>query len=138
VHCTDKADPSTCHGFLLGVYAHDFAGENAMFFRRFQSDRPTPVTIISNATVEGAMFLEAAHKSMSDFHKNAGIIGKNYTYMDAVKKVEETTAPWFAVLATWNIATRGAGGGWHGWTDLKYKKEVGLKTVICPSLKMAN
>ena len=21
-------------------------------------------------------------------------------------------------MATWNIATLGAGGGWHGWTDL--------------------
>jgi hypothetical protein len=26
--------------------------------------------------------------------------------------------PTFGVLATWNAATLGAGGGWHGWTDL--------------------
>ena len=29
-----------------------------------------------------------------------------------------TTPPTFGVLATWNAATLGAGGGWHGWTDL--------------------
>ena len=53
VKCADELDPSTCHGFLQAVYAHDFSGEANMFFRRFQSDRPTPVTMISNATVEG-------------------------------------------------------------------------------------
>ena len=69
VHCADDSDPSTCHGFLLAVYAHDYAGEAAMFFRRFQSDRPTPVSTISNTTVEGAMFLAAAHRSLSVHHK---------------------------------------------------------------------
>ena len=30
----------------------------------------------------------------------------------------QTSPPKFAVIANWNIATPGAGGGWHGWTSL--------------------
>jgi hypothetical protein len=123
VKCTDDADPSTCHGFLQAVYAHDFSGEANMFFRRFQSDRPTPVTMISNATVEGAMFLEKAHESLTEYHKYAAN-ANGYTYADAVQKVEKSSKPYFAVLATWSAATRGAGAGWHGWTDLRYKEEA--------------
>jgi len=123
VKCADELDPSTCHGFLQAVYAHDFSGEANMFFRRFQSDRPTPVTMISNATVEGAMFLEKAHESLTEYHKYAAN-ANGYTYADAVQKVERSATPYFAVLATWSAATRGAGAGWHGWTDLRYKEEA--------------
>ena len=42
----------------------------------------------------------------------------SYTNYEAQSIVGGSDTPTFAVLATWNIATLGAGGGWHGWTDL--------------------
>jgi predicted NAD/FAD-dependent oxidoreductase len=38
VTCDENGE--NCSGFLLAVYAHDYSGESAMFFRRFQRDRP--------------------------------------------------------------------------------------------------
>ena len=41
-----------CHGFLLAVYAHDFGGNQAQFFRRYQRDRPEPITMYVNFSKE--------------------------------------------------------------------------------------
>ena len=113
------ADGANCRGFLLAVYEHDYAGETAMFFRRYQRDRPEPISIISGATPEGAAFLEHAHDRLLEYHTYAAVDGNaSYTPYEANEVVGNAPPPTFAVLATWNIATLGAGGGWHGWTDL--------------------
>ena len=67
--------------------------------------------------------MEKAHESLTEYHKYAAN-ANGYTYADAVQKVERSAKPYFAVLATWSAATRGAGAGWHGWTDLRYKEEA--------------
>ena len=68
VVCDDEDDPATCRGFLLAVYDHDYSGEAAMFFRRYQRERPEPVTILSGATPEGAAFLAHAHERLLECH----------------------------------------------------------------------
>ena len=95
----DDYDPDDCHGFLLATYAHDFAGATEMYLRRFQNDRDSPATIIGNADPEGTNFLQHAHDrviSASNDHSTT------------------LAPPEFAVIANWNIATPGAGAGWHG------------------------
>mmetsp|Transcript_101720 Transcript_101720/g.175487 ORF Transcript_101720/g.175487 Transcript_101720/m.175487 type:complete len:710 (-) Transcript_101720:76-2205(-) len=110
-----------CHGFLLAVYIHDFAGETAMYFRRFQKLRNSPVTIVSDETVEGAMFLSHAHDRLKELHKyHLPANPKNLAPFDISKVIDSAPKPEFAVLATWNIANEWAGGGWYHWTDLKY------------------
>lgn len=106
-----------CHGFLLAVYAHDFGGNQAQFFRRYQRDRPEPITIISNTDIEGASFLKHAHDRLKLYHKYHAV-NATYTGFEAQQLFDEVNEPTFAVLATWNIGTFGAGGGWHHWTDL--------------------
>ena len=68
VVCDDEDDPATCRGFLLAVYDHDYSGAAAMFFRRYQRERPEPVTILSGATPEGAAFLAHAHERLLECH----------------------------------------------------------------------
>jgi len=127
VKCKGEGSDKKCHGFLMTVYAHDYAGEKAMYFRRFQSQRGEATTIISDTDPEGALFLKHAHSRIVDYHV--------YNMPDDVKakvgksQFEITQAigsqpPPFAVLGTWGTATLGAGGGWHGWTDLTYKGDA--------------
>ena len=84
--------------------------------RRFQRDRPEPVTIISNTDVEGAAFLKHAHDRLKEYHFEDAA-KRNYTLFKCDQVFSATAPPEFAVLATWNIAAYGAGGAWHGWTD---------------------
>ena len=116
VVCDDEDDPATCRGFLLAVYDHDYSGEAAMFFRRYQRERPEPVTILSGATPEGAAFLDHAHERLLECH--VYMEDPPYTAYEASTVIGGAAPPTFGVLATWNAATLGAGGGWHGWTDL--------------------
>jgi Hint-domain len=117
VECLDEADPTTCHGFLLAVYVNDLSGNKAQFFRRYQRERPDPVTIISNTDLEGAELLKHAHGRLEEFHlynnPNA-----TYTGSEAITVFGETSPPTFAVLSTWNTDIPWAGGAWHMWTDL--------------------
>lgn len=138
VKCTEEG----CYGFLLADYVHDFSGDQSQYFRRFQRDRPEPVTIISNTDVEGQAFLRHAHDRLTEFHvyenRNA-----SYSGFEAQTIFRRADPPTFAVLATWNIGvsfyvqycvlaysrihalilcyksqTFGAGGAWHHWTDI--------------------
>ena len=114
---TECDTDGNCHGFLLAVYEHDFGGNKAQFFRRYQRDRPEPVTIISNTDIEGASFLKHAHDRLKKYHLYHAV-NATFTGFEAQQVFDETKEPTFAVLATWNIGTFGAGGGWHHWTDL--------------------
>jgi hypothetical protein len=117
VDCDDPEDPNTCHGFLLAVYANDNSGNKAQYFRRYQRERPEPVTIISNTDLEGRQFLQHAHDRLVEYHLYEKTDG-NYTGFEASKIFDETSPPEFAVLSTWNGAVTWAGGAWHSWTDL--------------------
>lgn len=117
VNCEDDSDPKTCHGFLLAVYVNDLSGNKAQYFRRFQRDRPEPVTIISNKDLEGSEFLKHAHNRLREYHLYENQNG-NYTGFDAFQVFQRTNPPEFAVLSTWNVAVPWAGGAWHAWTDL--------------------
>lgn len=112
-----ECDENGCHGFLLTVYSHDFGGNKAQYFRRYQRDRPEPVTIISNTDTEGAMFLKHAHDRLKEYHLY-DVVNASYTGFRAQQVFDAADEPSFAVLATWNIGTYGAGGGWHHWTNL--------------------
>lgn len=98
VKCSDEG----CYGFLLADYVHDFAGDQSQFFRRYQRDRPEPVTIISNTDAEGAALLNHAHARLAEFHlyenQNA-----SYTGFEAETAFRNADPPEFAVMATWNI-----------------------------------
>ena len=115
-------DDETCHGFLLAVYAHDFSGTKAQYFRRFQRDRPEPITILSSTNPEEEEFLKHAHERILNYH----VYGDNEAALNATslsafqfrKVIESTVPPTFAVLANWNTAAFGAGGGWHHWTEM--------------------
>jgi hypothetical protein len=117
VECDDDSDLDTCHGFLLAVYVNDLSGNKAQFFRRYQRESPTPVTIISNTDLEGSEFLKHAHSRLEKYHVEVNVAG-NYTGFEATQIFSETEVPTFAVLATWNTAVPWAGGAWHMWTDL--------------------
>ena len=104
-----ECDGSKCYGFLLAVYAHDFSGNKAQFFRRYQRDRPEPVTIISNTDTEGASFLGHAHDRLRQYHLYEAV-NASYTGFEAQQIFDRASDPTFAVLATWNIGTFGAGG----------------------------
>ena len=118
VKCEDPEKRTGCHGFLLATYIHDYAGETSMYFRRFQEERLEPVTMVTQSTAEGRIFLEHAHRRVMEYHSSlpAGAINAPQFKID--QTLRRAGAPEFAVLATWNIATVGSGGGWHGWTDL--------------------
>lgn len=102
---------------MLAVYANDLSGNKAQYFRRFQRERPEPVTIISNKDLEGREFLRHAHGRLADFH----ITGQSDTELTGFQVAsifQDTALPEYAVLATWNTAIPWAGGAWHTWTDL--------------------
>uniref|UniRef100_A0A7S4T5Q1 Amine oxidase domain-containing protein n=1 Tax=Ditylum brightwellii TaxID=49249 RepID=A0A7S4T5Q1_9STRA len=128
-------EDGSCYGFLLADYVHDFGGEQSQFFRRYQRDRPEPVTIISNTDIEGRAFLNHAHNRLVEFHRYENE-NADYTGFQAQTVFRKQDPPEFAVLATWNIATFGAGGGWHHWTDLdnvdkamKPMNELGIHVI---------
>lgn len=101
----------------MAVYVNDLSGNKAQFFRRYQRERPEPVTIISNTDLEGAEFLKHAHSRLEEFHlynnPNA-----TYTGSQAQTVFSTTSPPVFAVLSTWNTDIPWAGGAWHMWTEL--------------------
>mmetsp|Transcript_1490 Transcript_1490/g.2948 ORF Transcript_1490/g.2948 Transcript_1490/m.2948 type:complete len:686 (+) Transcript_1490:182-2239(+) len=109
-----------CHGFLLATYINDYGGQTAMFFRRYQAERPEPTTIISSDDIEGRLFLEHAHGRLVEYHQYHSDRVPGY----AANSIRNNPIPKFAVLSTWNIAVKFAGGGWHGWTNLAYVDEA--------------
>lgn len=114
VVCDEDGD--NCHGFLLACYSNDYSGALAQYFRRYQRDRPEPITIISDSTVEGAAFLQHAHDRLEQYHLEE-VEDASYPVFTARRELSNAGPPKFAVLATWNTATLGAGGGWHGFTN---------------------
>lgn len=102
----------------MAVYANDLSGNKAQFFRRYQRERPEPVTILSNKDLEGAQFLRHAHSRLVDYHINEDFEGRDYTGFQATQLFGTIEEPTFAVLSTWNTAIPWAGGAWHSWTDL--------------------
>ena len=88
-------------GFLLAVYANDLSGNKAQYFRRYQRDRPEPVTIMSNSDLEGAQFLRHAHDRSEQFHLYENV-GANYTGSEALQAFMGVQPPEFGVLSTWN------------------------------------
>jgi uncharacterized membrane protein YgcG len=115
------ANGQNCHGFLQATYAHDFAGATSMYLRRFQNDHESPATIVGSADPEGANFLQHAHDRVVYYHKYVGAASDDrYTAFQVRNLDSQTSPPEFAVIAHWNIATPGAGGGWHGWTNLDH------------------
>lgn len=123
VRCTLVGEEETCHGFLLAAYIHDFGGETAMYYRRFQADRREPVTIVSASTTEGKLMLDHAHDRLMQYHKYHATMPGMSAY-EINKKLKTLEPPEFAVLATWNVGVPWAGGGWHGWTSIDYLQEA--------------
>lgn len=120
------SDGKNCHGFLQATYAHDYAGFTSMYLRRYQNDRDSPATIIGNADAEGAAFLQHAHDRVVHYHKYVGGgLDDRYTPFQVRNLEKDTSPPEFAVVASWNIATPGAGAGWHSWTNLD-RTEIAL------------
>ena len=117
VVCDDPDDVDTCHGFLLAVYVNDLSGNKAQFFRRYQRERPEPVTILSNSDMESAQFLRHAHERLVEFHLYDNTEG-GYTGAEATAAFRGVSPPPMGVLSTWNTAVPWAGGAWHSWTDL--------------------
>eukprot|EP00934_Nitzschia_sp_Nitz4_P000981 Nitzschia sp. Nitz4//scaffold21_size171442//131466//134153//NITZ4_002183-RA/size171442-augustus-gene-0.190-mRNA-1//1//CDS//3329542477//981//frame0 len=119
VYCDDEDDPDTCHGFLLAVYTNDLSGNKLQYFRRFQRDRPEPVTILANTDLEGQEFLKHAHERLVEFHTYYNTEpAVNYTGFTASQVFANSDPPTFALLSVWNTAIPWAGGAWHSWTDL--------------------
>lgn len=94
-----------CDGCLLVHYTsfQDF-DESGAYYRQFQADREEPVTIITNETVEGAIFLSDVHDSTMSVNGHTSLAGT-------------IDPPPQAVLATWNMASPGFGSGMHSWND---------------------
>jgi Hint-domain len=136
IECDDDSDVETCHGFLLAVYAHDLSGNKAQFFRRYQRERPDPVTIISDSDLEGKEFLKHAHSQLEQFHLY-GNRGANYTPSMAYEVFQNAKPPEFAVLSTWDTAIPWAGGGWHSWTDLT-NVEKAMKPLVDNNIFVVN
>lgn len=67
--------------------------------------------------MEGRAFLKHAHDRLVEYHLYDAQ-NRTYTGYEANRVFASASPPEFAVLSTWNIATFGAGGAWHGWTDL--------------------
>ena len=87
----------------MAVYANDLSGNKAQYFRRYQRDRPEPVTIMSNSDLEGAQFLRHAHDRLEQFHLYENV-GANYTGSEALQAFMGVQPPEFGVLSTWNTA----------------------------------
>lgn len=102
---------------MLAVYANDLSGNKAQYFRRFQRERPEPVTIISNQDLEGREFLRHAHQRLIDYHINEDT-GTELSGFQVQTLFQNIALPEYAVLSTWNTAIPWAGGAWHTWTDL--------------------
>lgn len=117
VYCDDENDPDSCHGFLLAVYTNDLSGNKAQFFRRYQRDRPEPITIFTDQDLEGAEFLKHAHQRLSEFHQLLNPAA-NYSGFEASQVFNSVSPPKFAFLSTWSTSVPWAGGAWHSWTDL--------------------
>ena len=94
-----------CDGCLLVHYTsfQDF-DQSGAYYRQFQADREEPVTIITNATVEGAVFLSDVHDSTMSVNGHTSLAGT-------------IDPPTEAVLATWNMTSPGFGSGMHSWID---------------------
>ena len=135
VKCEDGRE-TNCHGFLLAVYTYDFGGTKSQYFRRYQRDRPEPVTIISNTDVEGRTFLSHAHERLKQYHLYEKE-NKTYTGFTAQQIFDNAKDPEFAVLSTWNSGTFGAGGGWHHWTDVS-KVEKATKPLNAYHIHVIN
>lgn len=137
---TDDGDEK-CYGFLLAVYAHDFSGTKAQYFRRFQRDRPEPVTILSSTNPEEEEFLKHAHDRLVDYHvygdNDAVLNATSFSPFQLRKIMEASEPPTFAVLANWNTAAFGAGGGWHHWTDMD-NTEKAMKPLNSLGLHVIN
>lgn len=103
----------------MAVYTNDLSGNKAQYFRRFQRDRPEPVTILSDKDLEGAEFLKHAHERLVEFHTYYNTEpAVNYTGFQASSVFANSQPPTFGLLSTWNIAVPWAGAAWHSWTDL--------------------
>jgi len=100
----------------LAVYANDLSGNKAQYFRRYQRDRPEPVTILSDKDLEGRQFLLHAHQRLMDYHMYYKQDAP-YTGFQASQVLADVKPPQFAMLSTWNTAIPWAGGAWHAWTD---------------------
>lgn len=143
VKCKPSEDggDEKCYGFLLAVYAHDFSGTKAQYFRRFQRDRPEPVTILSSTNTEDKEFLKHAHDRIVDFHvygdNEAVLNATSYSPFQLRREIEAIVPPTFAVLANWNTAVFGAGGGWHHWTDMSLSDKA-MKPLNSLGLHVVN
>ena len=99
VYCDDKNDLDTCHGFLLATYTNDLSGNKAQYFRRYQRNRPEPVTILADQDLEGSDFLKHAHERLEDFHRLYGINpAVNYTGFQASPALASTSPPTFCYI----------------------------------------
>ena len=101
----------------MAVYANDLSGNKAQYFRRFQRERPEPVTFISNQDLESREFLRHAHQRLLNYHLEEETESE-LTGFQVDQLFRAVQLPTFAVLATWNTAVPWAGGAWHTWTDL--------------------
>lgn len=99
------------------MYANDLSGNKAQYFRRFQRERPEPVTFIDNKDLEGREFLRHAHQRLLDYHLQEET-DTELTGFQIDQLFRDIELPTFAVLSTWNTAVPWAGGAWHTWTDL--------------------
>jgi hypothetical protein len=102
---------------LLAVYTNDLSGNKAQYFRRYQRDRPEPITIFTDTDLEGAEFLKHAHERLVDYHQLYNT-DATYTGFEASTVFSRVEPPPYAILSTWNSAIPWAGGAWHAWTDL--------------------
>jgi len=101
IRCTD-ATQTSCYGFLQTQYFWDFSGRTQNYFARFQQNRSSVVTHLSQ-TVDGHIALADVHAEVMAFH--------NLTAADNIP------APTEGVLVTYNMASPWANTGWHYWTD---------------------
>ncbi len=103
----------------MAVYTNDLSGNKAQYFRRYQRDRPEPVTIFAETDLEGSEFLKHAHERLVDYHQLYNTNpAANYTGFEASTVFSSVQPPPYAVLSTWDTSVPWAGGAWHAWTDL--------------------
>jgi hypothetical protein len=102
--CPDGGSSGRCDGCLLALYSPlQYDDATAIYYRQFQADRNEPVTIITNETVDGTIFLSDAHDAVMSISAHSSV-------------ASTTDPPPQAVLATWNMASPGFGAGMHGWS----------------------
>jgi Hint-domain len=120
------------------VYANDLSGNKSQYFRRYQRDRPEPVTIISDQDLEGQMFLQHAHDRLMYYHQYEKLDAP-YTGFQASQILPNIEPPKFAVLSTWNTAIPWAGkrvSVWFGpvWFIVLCCRRNSLTSVVFLSL----